>query len=479
MTKRPFVSFVGRNAAYSLALFMERGLAFLLLPLYSYVLSPADYGVYAVLFSFISIALFFYGLGVENNLLAHSEDPAKKDDLMGTAFWVTVLTSTLLSGVLLASSIPLSALLLRDVAYAPLVCLSAGILWSDALNRFFLYRLLGMQRAKAYVWISVVRGMTGLAANAIFLLVFKFGLKGVFLSYVMSNLVVLLVLAFIERGEVRFHVSRPALRALMRFGSPVMWTSLCITLLNFFDRYLLETLVSAEQAGWYSAAYRIGFVVNLAVTAFAMGALPYTSSLLKKDTGERSEWKRLMHFSFLIFISLFLFTALFIQDLVRIRILGYAVINPAYWKSMVLVPVVALAYVFYGLFINFSLAFYHTGKTAAMARVVFASFLVNLAANLALIPRYGSRGAAAATVLGFLFMAIAGFAAGRRLFPVQYGWGKILPLFAAALLIYAWAALTGRASWIMRMVLLISYIISGLLVLFNPFHGPRSQKAVT
>jgi O-antigen/teichoic acid export membrane protein len=479
MKDESFIGFIKKNAAYSLAMFMERGLAFLLLPLYSYVLSPSEYGIYAVLFSFIAVAAFFYGLGIENNLLAFSSDSARDDEMMGTAFWSVAFVSIVLSCVMLLFSGPLSSVLFRDGKYAPLVSLAAGILWTDSLIRFFLYRLLGKQKTKFYFWISLFRGLAGLAANCVFLLFFDFGLTGIFLSYAISNLSILILLIAAECGTIRFVCRRADLNRLIRFGSPVMLTSLFITMLNFFDRYLLETMVSAEQAGWYSAAYRIGFVVNLVVTAFSMGALPFTLSLLKKDPGDKRVVSRLMTFSFCTFISLFVFLGLFVHDLVRMKVFGYAAINPSYWKAMVLVPPVALGYVFYGIFVNFSLLFFYSGKTGVMAGIVFLSFLANLIINWCLIPHYGPAAAAAATVIGFLFMASAGFIFSRRIFPVRYEWKKIFFVFVAALLITAMAAIREETGWRMRLVCFILFEGFGLLFLFPQILDRLVKKSDT
>ncbi len=466
MTDHSFIAFIRRNAAYSLAMFMERGLAFLLLPLYSHVLVPAEYGVYAVLFSFIAVAAFFYGLGIENNLLTFSGDPGRDDEMMGTAFWSVAGMATFLSCLMLLFAGPISGVLLRDAGQPSLIGLSAGILWTDSLIRFFLYRLLGRQKSGVYVFISLFRGVAGLALNVLFLLFLGMGLKGVFLSYGVSNAVILVFLAILEHRRIRFVFRKTHLRRLLGFGSPVMLTSLFITMLNFFDRFGLEAMVSAEQAGMYGAACRIAFVVNMMVTAFSMGALPFTASLLRDHPDRKDVVSSLMTFSSFTFVALFVFLSLFTADLVRIRVFGYALIHASYWKSLALVPILALGYVLYGFFVNFSLLFFHTGRTMTMAKIVFGSLLANLLINAALIPSYGAAAAAGASVAGFLFMAVAGFTFSRRIFPVRYAWGKILPMSCAGLLIYVLTRVFHETGWQLKLFLYILFVVSFLFILF-------------
>ena len=479
MSELSYSSLFRKNTAYALALFFERGIAFLLLPLYTQVLSPSEYGVYAVLLSFIAVSSFLYSLGIENNLFTFSAYPERDPDLMGTAFWTVAVAGTLFSAALSFLSGPVSIGLFQTSRYGGLVRLSAGILLTDAIIRFLLYRLIGKQQSGLYLAAGLFRGVLALAVNFFLLVQRGLGLKGVFLSLLFVNLLVMLLLLVGSRKTIRFRMDLHLVPVLMRFGSPVMLVSLFITLLNFFDRFLLERLVSVEEAGWYSAAYRIGFVINLAVTAFFTGALPYTAHLMKRRPDAYDVFARLLDYSFWACVSLFLFLCLFIQEIVRIRVFGFTLIHPSFWKAMPLVPAIALGYVFYGFFANFSLGFYHREKTSALAWIGFGSFVVNLVLNFAAIPRYASWGAAAATVGGFFFMAVASYATSRRFFPVRYHWKKIVTISCAAVPVYVLPLVQKGMEWPVKMVLFTLFCVIAACVLRSPgfLHDSRALES--
>jgi len=445
-------TFVKKNLTYATALFFERGIAFLLLPLYTHALSPEEYGLYAVLFAFMAFAAFFSGLGVENGLLRYSSDSGMESSLTGTVFWAMSVSGLCLSASIFALAGPISTRLLQDVRYRHLIQLSAGILLTDTAIRYFLYRLLGLQKTRLYLRISLLRGGTAMITNLIFVVLLRRGLNGVFLSYLSSNVLVILFIFPFATGRVPLRFDAALFYKLFRFGFPVMLTSLLITLLNFFDRYLLEIRISAEAAGLYSAAYRIGFVMNMIVTAFSMGAVPFASHVLKEDPEERLVFSKLMQALFFVCVPVFLFLGLFIHDLVQFKVLGYAVINERYWKAMDIVPFILLGYVFYGFSVNFSLGLYIREKTSTMAVITLVAFGINVAANCLLIPVYAAWGAAAATFLAFFVMAALMFGVSRRVFTVPYPWGRLIGLLTLALALFVLSAFVVRLSWPVKLL---------------------------
>jgi O-antigen/teichoic acid export membrane protein len=80
-------------------------------------------------------------------------------------------------------------------------------------------------------------------------------------------------------------------------------------------------------------------------------------------------------------------------------------------------------------------------KTRIIGSIVFSSALLNLALNLALVPRIGIQGAAIAALVSYSVNALALAIAGRKLLRVRIPWGTILRSGCAAVLM--WLALRG------------------------------------
>ena len=461
-------AFATKHLAYAASLFFERSLAFLLLPLYTRVLAPAEYGAYAVLMLFVSLATFVVGLGLENGLLRFSSDGGDGPAVAGTA-WTGMWTSAAVCSLAVWVSAPhVSRLLFFDPAHGTWIRLSAVLLFLDTGSRFVFYRLLGLERARAYFGLAVFRGTVTLAANGLWVGLRGAGVEGILWAHIAAAAAVLACAAFLR--ELRFPrtFQKDVFRRLLRFGAPVMAASLLLTLLNALDRYLLCVLASAEEAGLYTVAYRIGFVMAMAATAFHMVAVPAVARAEQHGTDVDRMLARLTDFLFGINAGLALGIGLFLPELVRIRLFGVALIDPAYAAALPVVPWILLGYWCYGFSVNFGLVLYQSEKTGLLTMATGLAVAVNVGSNVFLIPRFGMFGAAVSTAVAYAFLGLFLYLVTSRLRPdVPYRWIRMAAVGTAAVLAYAGFSKAGSAShaWTLRAAVFAGFALGAFAVL--------------
>jgi len=66
---------------------------------------------------------------------------------------------------------------------------------------------------------------------------------------------------------------------------------------------------------------------------------------------------------------------MFMDQIVRVKIFGYTIVGQEYWGSLQIVPVVILAYVFYGFYVNFQVSIFLKHKTKYFAYINIAARL--------------------------------------------------------------------------------------------------------
>jgi O-antigen/teichoic acid export membrane protein len=150
-------------------------------------------------------------------------------------------------------------------------------------------------------------------------------------------------------------------------------------------------------------------------------------------------------FTYLVTLLMLVFVtgSLFVEDIVRVKVFGRYFINPDYWGGLSIVPIVLMAYVFTGAYVNFVVGIYLEKKTKYLPYATGAGALVNVVANLILIPRFGIAGAATATLLSYLVMAIGIYFPSQRFYHVEYEWSKLLRVLSAACVVVAAVLLLG------------------------------------
>jgi len=95
-------------------------------------------------------------------------------------------------------------------------------------------------------------------------------------------------------------------------------------------------------------------------------------------------------------------------------------IGEEYWEGIPIVPILLLAYLFLGVYYNFSVWYKVTDKTYFGTIITAAGALLTILLNYLLIPLAGYTGSSWAALIVYALMAIACYGLGRRYYPIPY-----------------------------------------------------------
>jgi O-antigen/teichoic acid export membrane protein len=291
----------------------------------------------------------------------------------------------------------------------------------------------------------------------------------VFLAAAAASAATLLMLAPVIVRKLDFSFDRPLYKELLRFGLPLIPAGLASMVVQVIDRPILMALTSGAAVGIYTANYKLGIFMQMVVNMFDMAWRPF---ILPR--GDEPGVKKLIARVLTYFCAggafVVLAVSLFIKDLVALPLMGgKPLIHPSYWPGLPIVPVVLLGYFFNGVYYNF-LAPINLAKRNDLVVIATAlGAVVNVAANLLLIPRLDIMGAAWATLAAYFAMALALYALGNQVFPVEYEWPRLARLagvFAVCGVLARWAA-DGTAAT-RAGVLLSLPVLLGAVGFFSP-----------
>jgi O-antigen/teichoic acid export membrane protein len=240
----------------------------------------------------------------------------------------------------------------------------------------------------------------------------------------------------------------PDWRGLRSMVSPVLTlgASQCLGLMSYnVDSILIGVMLGAGPVGWYAAAYKPVTAVLAAPITYYQGLFPALSRTYKEDREKfRAILLRSLRFTAVFAVPLGIGGTLLAEPIVRM------LFGPSYLPSVPALQLLSWSAVLVTMRGNFRHTLNAAGKQRTDLACAGAAAALNVAFNLALIPRYGITGAAAATVLS----EIAWFALARHLFAREV---MALPLFPvvwrpalAGTGMAACLILGGGASWIVR-----------------------------
>jgi O-antigen/teichoic acid export membrane protein len=437
------------TAVYGISTILGRFLTFLLTPLYTHALPAEDLGIVATVYAYIAFLNVVYGYGMESAYMKYSstQDLGNRRQVFTVPFLAVGITSFFFSGALILWSAPVARWTHVPDSLAAIVSQGALILFLDALTLIPFASLRMASKARTFAVIKVAGIIVNVLCNVLFLFVFRSGVEGIFLSNIISAVIVLLLLVPTVVRSFALPWPEKLLGALLRFGLPSVPAGIAGMMIQVINRPILESLSGKAAVGVFQANYRLGIFMMLLVSMFDFAWRPFFLQHAK-DPDARPLFARVMTYVVLILTAVFLSLSFFLEPLVRWRIFaGRSLIAPPYWVGLDIVPVILLAYLFLGVYNNLIAGIYIEKRTARLPVVTFVAAGVNIAANYILIPQYGLLGAAYATLASYLVMAGMMYLMVRAVYPVPYEWIRLAKITAAAVAVYVPARIVQAGSW--------------------------------
>ncbi|MBN1949523.1 MAG: oligosaccharide flippase family protein [Candidatus Cloacimonetes bacterium] len=393
----------------------------LLLPLFTRLLSPEEYAVYANLTIFVSLLSLLYLLGLQQAIFSHFYKQREN------GYHFTLITSiyaTLFAvGIILSICIvvwrrELALLILRDAGYAALFYWLSIMIFADVLYGMTLMVLNVMERSRAYVVVSACKNILLLMIVALISAAGIFDLNNLFFYLALAASLTALFSLWYIRGILR-ELSRDLVRKslysfrimadLLKFGVPMIPGTLALMILRASDRYMLTYLApdSLHAVGLYAVGYRIGMIMSFLTSIVSMVYFPYAMRIADRPEAAVSYRNMLKYYS-VIGGFLGFWIVILAPEIFKIFI------APAYFAAVVIVSFGVASNFLHGAFNIVNLTFYVTGKSTYIALTVILGALLNIGLNLLFIPRWGISGAGGASVIAFLFIFCLNFLLARR-----------------------------------------------------------------
>lgn len=420
------------TAVYGVSTIIGRFLNFLLVPFYTNVLSTSQYGIVATVYSYIAFMNIIYIYGMESAYFkyASTREIGNDKQIFSTPFFSILITSLILSGLIFINAGHLSSIIEVPVQFEDTIKYSAIILLLDSLSIIPFAALRLQRKVKMFATIKLVNIVVNVAANVVLLLRYHTGVEGIFISGVIASAVTLALLLPEILGRLSFDFLGKLYNALLKFGLPYIPAGLAAMMVQVIDRPILLAMTNESTVGIYQANYRLGIFMMLVVSMYDYAWRPFFLTHAN-DLDAKQLFSKILTYFTLFSSILILLVSLYIDDVVKFKIFGRFIINPAYWSGLGIVPIVLLGYLFNGIFVNLMAGIYIEKKTSHLPYITGIGAAINVIVNLLLIPKFGMFGAAWATFFAYAGMALAIYIVSQKYYPVKYELGQLLKIGVA------------------------------------------------
>lgn len=375
--------------------FSSKFLVFLLMPIYTAVLSPAENSDVSLMMQTANLLIPLVSLGISNSIIRFGlDDKYSKRTVFTTGVF------TLGAGYLiLIACWPLLNRVEFIHKYIWLLYLYLLMSCSRTLVQQFVR---AKTFTKLYAFDGILATVNTLILVCVFLLKFHWGAMGYIAAIIGADFLSVVFLSVITSVWRYFDISKlnkAVAKEMLSYCLPLIPAGIAWWITNVSDRYLVAYFCGQTVNGIYDISYKLPSIINVFATIF----LEAWQISAVKESGEKHTGKFFSNV-FKAYQSVVFMGGAGIILLAKplIRLLA----DTAYFEAWKFVPVLIMATVF-ACFSTFMTSIYMVEKRGNLNFITMAvGALANIVLNLLLIPKLGAQGAAIATFASYVIVFV-------------------------------------------------------------------------
>jgi O-antigen/teichoic acid export membrane protein len=379
---------------------------FIMLPVFTHYLTPADYGIvsmFTVLGSFIMPFVGFSTVGV----ISREYFNRNETDFglyVGNIFILLIISLILISVFILIFSDKISKL-----SMVPNIVIWLSLFFS--FFSFFLNVILiiwqAQSKPKSYGLFQISQTVLNVILSLLLVVLLNLGWKGRIASQVfVAFLFGVGSIFFINKTvDLKIRYNKSYITDAFKIGLPLIPHTLGAIFISLSDRMFISNMVGIEIMGLYSLAYSIGNIIGFVEQSFNQAFAPWLFEKLNLNDLEIK--KMIVKYTYVYFILILILV--FLLNLF-IPFLFKFLIDKKFEGAQEYILWISLSFAFSGMYKMVTNYIFYVKKTHILAKITFFSAIINLILNYFLIREYGAIGAGiTAAIVSFFYFIFTWF----------------------------------------------------------------------
>lgn len=404
------------SSIYAFGNLSRQLVGFIMLPVYTRFLSPADYGVVGLLIFMVTLIELIFGARMFHavpKFYYEQKDKQTGLEVVSTALIITSTISAVAVFGVIAFRDPLSHLIFGTADHGLLVGIFSVLILTQALENYGLGYVRIQQRPWLFVGAGAFKLFMQLGLNVLFVVVMKKGVMGVALASAISAVVFAVIMTLYVVWHTGVAFRHGIAKRLIIFSWPLWFSGLAALYIGSSNRYYLRLFGSLDEVGLFELATKFGSMIAILVwMPFSM----YWQTVrfdLYNQPNPIPLYQTVYKFVGALLMLAGLGIALFSVPVIRIMA------TEEFYGAVQAVPYLMLSSVFQCLvfFLNFS--FLVKEKTGWISAITYGSAVAATAFYLLLIPQLGYVGAAQGLMLAHAFQFLVSHYGAKRHYDMQ------------------------------------------------------------
>lgn len=419
------------SVVYGLGNGIKKFIGFFLLPFYTKVLTPEDYGLLSTLSTFTMLlsALLNFGLDSAAGFYFFQANDEKEKGKVLYSHFILRLFGIIPPLILSFFSSKLSLLFFKTENYTWLVFISiilvpVNLLMSEQSHIYRYYR-----KPLQYNIVTIVKSVVNIGIGVSLVVILKWGVIGAQLASIISSAVVVLG-SFLLFSQYKYTWVFDWIwaRKMLRFGFPLIWAGLATWVFNSVDRFFLLHYKNLTEIGYYSIGTTFSQPILLLNTAVQMSfGVLFFKIYNEENDNEKPQSKKMAIESF----NLYLFISMILA--VTLSVFGKELLSfvttKDYIQGAIAIPFITFSLIASQAYQNMGPGITLSEKNWHYTWLTILTAFVNIGLNFLLIPKWGFIGAACSTFISFLLYWIIKVFLAQKYFRIEYPFYKIFSYY--------------------------------------------------
>ena len=410
---------INHSFIYFISSILRYGISFIMLPIYTRLLAPHEYGIIEILTIIIDFTGAIFGLKIGESIFRFYlsfKQIQEKNEVISTSLILVIVFGILGYAVLFISADFLNKIIFDKIDQIDNILLYSLTLVFQPVIELGMNFLRAQQKAVFYAIVSAIKLFLQLALNLYFIVYLDLKITGVILSAVISCFILSCVIVWycIKEAGIKFSLKKSV--EIINFSYPLVFAGMISFYITFGDRYFLGLFDSLTNIGIYALAYKFGFLFTFIGTGPFFMVWDSEKYIILKEKNANI----IIHNAF-IYFSVFSLCGATILAIISKNIITIMA-NNEFWDAYKIVPLILIAYLFQGLMGFCNLGILVEKKTIIITKSNFYTAIIITVLYLLLIPKFSYYGAALSTAIAFAFRFFFIFFKSRALLKMQLQW---------------------------------------------------------
>lgn len=390
--KQKYKMLFSDTIAFTISSFASKILVFLLIPLYTSVLSTEQYGIADLITNTVNVIYPIMTLSImEATLRFAFDEKSNSTDVLSNSLFVIILAEFIIVILWPFSSVFGKTMHEYWIWFA---IIFGGFNLQEVLAQY----TKGINKTKVFALSGVIQTLVIITSNIVGLLIFKGGLSAYLLSIVLGYYLSSVYLISAAKIKIeKFTVNWKLLKEMLQFSIPTIPVLVAWWINTSADKYIIIAFKGIAESGIYSVAYKIPSILAMVTSIFTSA---WTISAIKSVGEEDNDEYQSNIYKFFNVANILACSILILFS----KVISSILFADTFFCAWHYVPILLVAYLFSGLSGFMASSFRAAKYTNGLFSSTVIGALINIILNFYFVKKYGSMGAAFTTMIGFAVM---------------------------------------------------------------------------